>query len=117
MSQNDKLCSLSADFAGVSKLVAETKGSHPPGTQAYDAFRVNAGTDVSDAAAPWGPQTQENFPRNHVRQDRDLIIALLTSHVCEKRPRCVCVCVFVLVTPLSATHSLVLVWQGHVPLH
>lgn len=49
MSQNDKLCSLSADFAGVSKLVAETKGSRPPGTQADDAFRGNAGTDVTDA--------------------------------------------------------------------
>lgn len=45
VSPNDKLCSLSADFAGISKLVAETKGSRPPGTQADDAFRGNAGCD------------------------------------------------------------------------
>lgn len=31
------------------KLVAETKGSCRLGTPADDAFRVNAGTDVTDA--------------------------------------------------------------------
>lgn len=116
MSQNDKLCSLSADFAGVSKLVAETKGSHPPGTQADDAFRVNVGTDVTDAFITLVTPNWRTFLKTTSDRECDVII-LFTSHVCEIRLRRVCVFVCNSSIRHPQSDTLTTHWRGWVPLH